>query len=148
MYENFPLVNYNKESIQTRTRFVYIVLKEVCSMNIFMRIALALVIVGALNWGMIGFFNFDVVASLFGGQDTLPAKVVYAIVGLSGLVTIGLLFKPNEKKVVPVEVEKEVEPEVRFDGIRNVNFNIEFGEELDANGKRKKVDRSLEEPKE
>lgn len=148
MYENFPLVNYNKESIQTRTRFVYIVLKEVCSMNIFMRIALALVIVGALNWGMIGFFNFDVVASLFGGQDTLPAKVVYAIVGLSGLATIGLLFKPNEKKVVPVEVEKEVEPEVRFDGIRNVNFNIEFGEELDANGKRKKVDRSLEEPKE
>ena len=117
-------------------------------MNVFMRIALALVIIGALNWGMIGFFNLDLVANLFGGQETLPAKIVYIIVGLGGLATLGLLFKPNEKKVVPVEVEKHAEPEVRFDGIRNVNFNIEFGEELDSNGKRIKVDKSLEDPKE
>ncbi len=117
-------------------------------MNIFMRIALVLVIIGALNWGMIGFFNFDLVANLFGGRDTLAAKIVYAIVGVSGVATLGLLFKSNEKKIVPVEVEKESEPEVRFDKIRNVNYSIEFGEELDSNGKRKRVDRSLEDPKE
>lgn len=115
-------------------------------MNVFMRLVLAVVIIGALNWGMVGFFNFDIVANLFGGGDTLPAKIIYSVIGISGLVALGILFKPNEQKSVPVQ--KEVEPEVRFDGIRNVNFSIEPDEELDARGKRKKVDRSLEDPKE
>lgn len=111
-------------------------------MSVFMRIALTLVIIGALNWGLIGFFNFDLVASIFGGQDALLAKIVYAIVGLSGLVTIGLLVKSNEEIVV--DVEKEIEPDRQFDKIRNVNYNTEFGEELDLQKKRKKTDRDSE----
>ncbi|ARD48320.1 DUF378 domain-containing protein [Sporosarcina sp. P37] len=114
-------------------------------MSVLMRIALTLVIIGALNWGLIGFFNFDLVASVFGGQTTILAKLVYAIVGLSGLVTIGLLFKSNEEIVT--DVEREVEPNDRFDRIRNVNYNTEFGEELDLKTKRRKVDRTLEDPK-
>ena len=115
-------------------------------MSVFMRIALALVIIGALNWGLIGFFNFDLVASVFGGQGTILAKIVYAIVGLSGLVAIGLLVKSSEEIIV--DVDDKVEPQKQFDRIRNVNYNTEFGEELDMMAKRKKVDRSPKDPKE
>lgn len=52
-------------------------------------IALILVIVGAINWGLIGFFKFDLVAFLF-GQMTWISRIVYAIVGLCGLYTISL----------------------------------------------------------
>jgi uncharacterized protein len=48
-------------------------------------IALVLVIIGAINWGLIGFFQFDLVAALFGGQSAALSRVVYALVGLSGL---------------------------------------------------------------
>ncbi|PIC99387.1 MULTISPECIES: DUF378 domain-containing protein [unclassified Sporosarcina] len=115
-------------------------------MSVFMRIALTLVIIGALNWGLIGFFNFDLVASVFGGQDTILAKIVYAIVGLSGLAAIGLLVRSNEEIID--DVDEKVEPHKQFDRIRNVNYNTEFGEELDMTEKRKKVDRSPKGPKE
>lgn len=98
-------------------------------MSGFMRAALAVVIIGALNWGLVGFFNFDIVASLFGGQQAFAAKVLYAIIGLSGLAALGLLFKPNERSAVVEEKKEESIP--TFDGIRNVNYNTEFGEELD-----------------
>jgi uncharacterized membrane protein YuzA (DUF378 family) len=48
-------------------------------------ITLLLVIVGAVNWGLVGLFQFDLVASIFGGQDALLARVVYTLVGLSGV---------------------------------------------------------------
>ena len=60
------------------------------------KIALALVIVGALNWGGIGLFGFDTVAFLFGGQLSLLARVIYALVGLAGLWCITLLFRVDE----------------------------------------------------
>ncbi len=63
------------------------------------RIALFLVIIGAINWGLIGFFNYDLVASLFGGQASFVSRVIYAIVGISGLIVISLLFKPQEEFV-------------------------------------------------
>ena len=53
-------------------------------MKTLQRIALALVIIGAINWGLIGFFSFDLVASLFGGQDAFLSRVIYSLVGLSG----------------------------------------------------------------
>ncbi|WP_153731005.1 DUF378 domain-containing protein [Sporosarcina obsidiansis] len=102
-------------------------------MSMFMRIALALVIIGALNWGLIGFFNFDLVATIFGGQDTLLAKIIYAIVGLSGLATIVLLFRPDE--------EAEEEHRANRDTFRNVNYNTEFGDEPDFKEIRKKSER-------
>ena len=54
-------------------------------MKIIDRIALILVIVGALNWGSVGFFAFDCVAWLFGGQLAAVSRVIYALVGLAGL---------------------------------------------------------------
>ena len=59
------------------------------------KIALALVIVGALNWGGIGLFGFDTVAFLFGGQLSLLARIVYALVALAGLWCITLLFRTD-----------------------------------------------------
>lgn len=54
---------------------------------------LTLVIIGAINWGLIGFFKFDLVATLFGGMDSFVSRVVYALVGLSGLYAISLYGK-------------------------------------------------------
>jgi uncharacterized protein len=62
-------------------------------MSVVTRIALALVIIGAINWGLIGLFQFDLVATLFGGQDSAFSRIIYSLVGLSGLWCIGLLFK-------------------------------------------------------
>ena len=61
------------------------------------RTALVLTIIGALNWGLIGLFQFDLVASLFGGQDAFLSRVIYGLVGLAGLINLGLLFKPNSR---------------------------------------------------
>ncbi len=60
--------------------------------NILDRIALILVIIGALNWGLIGFFNFDLVASIFGGQQATLSRTIYSLVGLAGLYSITLLL--------------------------------------------------------
>lgn len=56
-------------------------------------ISLILVIIGAINWGSIGFFGFDIVGALFGGQGSVIARIIFAIVGIAGLWAIGLLFK-------------------------------------------------------
>lgn len=55
--------------------------------------ALAIVIIGALNWGSIGLFGVDLVALLFGGQTSALSRIVYTVVGLAGLWCISLLFK-------------------------------------------------------
>lgn len=56
-------------------------------------IALVLVIVGAVNWGSIGLFGVDLVATLFGGQAALLSRIIYSLVGLAGIWCITLLFK-------------------------------------------------------
>ena len=61
-------------------------------MKIIDKIALVLIIVGAINWGLIGFFKFDLVAAIF-GQMSVLSRIVYALVGLSGLWGIKLLFE-------------------------------------------------------
>ena len=65
-------------------------------MEFFMKtlyyIALTLVIIGALNWLLIGLFSFDLVASIFGEMSAF-SRVIYTLVGLSGLVSIGLYSK-------------------------------------------------------
>lgn len=60
-------------------------------MKVIDKIALVLIIIGAINWGLIGFFNFNLVASIFGDM-TLIARIIYGLVGLSGLWGIKLLF--------------------------------------------------------
>lgn len=57
------------------------------------RIALILTIIGALNWGSIGIFSFDVVAWICGGQTSSLSRVVYTLVALAGLWCISLLFR-------------------------------------------------------
>ena len=47
--------------------------------------ALTICIIGAINWGLIGFFGFDLIATLFGGMDSVLSRILYALVGLSGL---------------------------------------------------------------
>ena len=55
--------------------------------------ALILSIIGALNWGSIGLFQFDCVAWLFGGQAGIVSRIIYVLVGLAGLWCISLLFR-------------------------------------------------------
>ncbi len=57
------------------------------------RIALILVIIGALNWGSIGLFGLDLVALIFGGQMALISRIIFTIVGIAGLWTLTLLFR-------------------------------------------------------
>ena len=65
-------------------------------MKIMDKIALALMVVGALNWGGVGFFGFDCVAFLFGGQLGTISRIIYGLVGVAGLWGITLLFRdPN-----------------------------------------------------
>lgn len=61
------------------------------------RLALILVIVGALNWLLVGLFQIDLVASLFGGQDELLSRLIYTLVGVAGIWCISLLFRDREK---------------------------------------------------
>ena len=62
-------------------------------METFQKITLIFTIIGALNWGLIGFFDFNLVASLFGEGSPIPG-IIYAIVGICGLINIALLFTP------------------------------------------------------
>ena len=61
---------------------------------------LVLLIVGGLNWGLVGAFQFDLVAALFGGQDAMVSRVVYALVGLSALWQIAVLARPTARPAV------------------------------------------------
>jgi len=63
------------------------------------RIALILAIVGALNWGSIGIFGFDLVAYICGGQLSTISRVIFTLVGLAGVWCISLLFRQREEYV-------------------------------------------------
>ena len=63
------------------------------------RIALILIVVGGLNWGLVGLLDFDLVAWLFGGSQMLLSRVVYTLVGLGAAWGITLLFRPREEKI-------------------------------------------------
>ena len=67
-------------------------------MKIIDRIALVLVIVGALNWGGVGLFGFDCVAFLCGGQMATLSRIIYSLVGLAGLWCLTLLFRDDGRE--------------------------------------------------
>ena len=69
------------------------------SMMILDRIALILVIIGALNWGSVGLFRFDAVAWICGGAGTLLARIIYTVVALAGVWCISLIFRPDEREL-------------------------------------------------
>jgi len=64
-------------------------------------LALILVIIGAINWGLIGFFRFDLVAAIFGGQLSTWSRIIYALVGISGLWGISVLAKAGSSRHDP-----------------------------------------------
>ena len=61
------------------------------------KIALTLAIIGALNWGSIGIFGFDLVAWICGGQMSTFARIIYTLVGLAGVWCVSLLFRREER---------------------------------------------------
>ena len=62
-------------------------------------IALILSIIGSINWGLVGIFQFDLVAWIFGGQDAVVSRIIYALVGLAGLWCISLLFRRGRQQI-------------------------------------------------
>lgn len=64
-------------------------------MKVLYYIALTLVIIGAINWLLIGLFNFDLVATIFGAMSVM-SRIIYVLVGIAGLISIGLYPKIND----------------------------------------------------
>ncbi len=60
------------------------------------KIALCLAIIGGLNWGLVGLFQFDLVAWIFGGQDAILSRIIYTLVGLAAIWCISLLFRKHD----------------------------------------------------
>lgn len=73
-----------------------------CKTNVLSWVAVALVIIGGLNWGLIGFFEFDLVSSIFGVMSTI-SRIIYGLIGLSALYTVFLCFKCCKKGSCSVE---------------------------------------------
>ncbi|MEE0840254.1 MAG: DUF378 domain-containing protein [Acutalibacteraceae bacterium] len=70
----------------------------------FDKICLALVVIGALNWGLVGLFQFDLVAWLFGSSAALLSRIVYIVIALAGIWCVTILFKRITTKDTPYEV--------------------------------------------
>ncbi|MCO7176030.1 DUF378 domain-containing protein [Sporolactobacillus kofuensis] len=68
---------------------------------------LVLLIIGGINWGLLGFFRFDLVATLFGGSGSALSRLIYGIIGICALYCLTILFVPNEG------VERERETQTR-----------------------------------
>ena len=60
-------------------------------------IALILAIIGGINWGSIGLFQFDIVAWIFGGQDSVISRIIYTLVGIAAIWCISLLVRDDEE---------------------------------------------------
>ena len=72
-------------------------------MMIMDRIALFLLIIGGLNWGNVGLFQFDVVAWLFGGADAVVSRLIYVVIALCALWCISLLFREHSTETEEIE---------------------------------------------
>lgn len=66
------------------------------------KIVLSILIIGGINWGSVGLFNFDIVGWIFGGTDSIGARIVYVLVALSALWCVSLLFR---ERLTDEEVE-------------------------------------------
>ena len=66
-------------------------------MMIVNKIALILIIIGALNWGLVGLFSFDLVAWICGGATAIVARIIYTVIALAGIWCISMLFMDDEE---------------------------------------------------
>ena len=64
------------------------------------RISLVLLIIGGINWGLVGLFRFDLVAWIFGGQGAIISRVIYTVIALASIWCISLLFRNTDDTVV------------------------------------------------
>lgn len=90
-------------------------------MHTLRKIALAFVIIGAINWGLIGLFQFDLVATLFGGVDSALSRIIYSVVGISGLICLSYYFDP--------ETYSDMEEKTRIRADQG-GFSTEFADEF------------------
>ena len=66
-------------------------------METLYKIALILVIIGAINWGLVGLFQFDLVATIFGSSENILARIIYIVIAICGCISLGLVFKHIEE---------------------------------------------------
>lgn len=64
-------------------------------MQTLQKVCLVLTVIGALNWGMIGLFDFNLVSTLFGAENVVT-RIIYSLVGIAGIINIALLFDDFE----------------------------------------------------
>lgn len=64
-------------------------------MKVIRFIAILLVVIGALNWGLYGLFQYDFIADIFGGPDSALARITYVIVGIAGIFGISFIFNKH-----------------------------------------------------
>ncbi|MDR2504616.1 MAG: DUF378 domain-containing protein [Oscillospiraceae bacterium] len=62
------------------------------------KVSLLLVILGAINWGLVSVFQFDVVSYIFGGQSAVASRIVYGLIALAGIWCISLLFRNTDRE--------------------------------------------------
>ncbi|WP_152657241.1 DUF378 domain-containing protein [Oceanobacillus sp. CFH 90083] len=79
-------------------------------------IAVTLLIIGGINWGLIGFFQFDLVSAIFGGQTAILSRIIYGLVGLSAIYYLTTLFSGADE---PVQDSDNLQ----------TSFRTEFGED-------------------
>jgi uncharacterized membrane protein YuzA (DUF378 family) len=60
------------------------------------KISIVLAVIGAINWGLVGLFQFDLIAFMFGGVGTILSRIVYTLIALAGIWCISLLFRDSE----------------------------------------------------
>lgn len=65
--------------------------------NMLDRLALIILIIGGINWGVVGLFNFDLVSFIFGGSDQIITRIIFMLVGISALWCVSLLFRARER---------------------------------------------------
>ncbi len=79
---NFSLFAYSNTRNQRRRE----------KMKTLQKVCLVFTIIGAINWGLIGLFDFNLVSTLFGDENVIT-RIVYVLVGIAGVINIGLLFE-------------------------------------------------------
>ena len=60
------------------------------------RLALLLVVIGAINWGSVGLFQFDIVSWIFGGASSIVSRIIFTLVAIAGLWCISLFFRKRD----------------------------------------------------
>lgn len=70
------------------------------------KISLILVIIGAINWGSIGLFKFDIVGWIFGGQDAIVSRIIFTVVALAGIWCISMLFRDRAELEVGTDMDE------------------------------------------